>query len=263
MSREPLSKELYDETLPRGYLSGSGLGLYGACPHAFKLRYVDGYDGGGKNLPMAEGIAMHDALEGAAREAKEGRKLEPVAMAALYAKKVSEFDVPGLLPEDIEEVSERGAVFLDEYVKEHLVGEHVVDVELKVEGHFAGTTILGYVDLVEQDSSGKVTIVDYKVTGRKKNKKDLESAVPMALYSALMGVSNVAYHQFVKTKKPYQERVDGRVTARQHDRVENFVGSVADAIRTGNFPLTSPDSWSCRESGCSMWKHCKQGGGDK
>ncbi len=143
--------------LPAGHISVSQVNTYMKCPKAYEFRYIKGVIAPPKAM-MAEGKAMHRALEVGQREHLQSKKLAPLDVlmdAHNDSWKYQRTDVE-IWDEDSPEkvILKRSRIFLSEYHMKVMPYQKPLGVEkrLWISTSKLHIPILGYIDLIVEDT---------------------------------------------------------------------------------------------------------------
>jgi len=251
-----------DKKLPDGgYMSYSRLSMYLSCPKKFEYRYVKKMIAP-TSVNLAEGSAVHSAVEfDNIIKIYHGRQgvLEEIIEAYEYAwnrkkQEVSKSEwVKSEETPDI--VFTRDMALLKAYVggsSNNIVPS--IDPEFKLEVIISGVPFLMFIDCIENER-----IIDYKTVSRKKSKWEIDNDIQLTLYSMAIGISRVAFCQFLKVKVPYVHIEESFRTTKDYAKTEDIVRDVVDAICKGSFPRSNPsESFPCSPQYCGYWDICKK-----
>ena len=143
--------------LPAGHISVSQVNTYMKCPKAYEFRYVKGIIAPPKAM-MAEGKAMHRALEVGQREHLESKTIAPLSVlmdAHNDSWKFQRTDVE-IWDEDSPEkvILRRSKIFLREYHKRFMPYQKPLGVEKRfwLSAGAQNIPVLGYIDLIAEDT---------------------------------------------------------------------------------------------------------------
>lgn len=291
-------------TLPKEYLSVSQINMYLRCGAQYEFRYL-------KNIKSPPGVAMlrgsayHKGMEAYYGDVIAGNsRMEP--------KQVAEYCVVSL-----EELAEESDVKLEGSEKDSavvalqnavepyityvapLMRPVAVESELRYTSS-CGVEILGYIDLerlpteyelkaahaLKKAAGGdydpaeveeEMSIVDYKVSGKKWAPGKLGNDLQFHVYTMARGIPNVEIHNLTVTdKKPkINKQVEADYTApvqdiatnvrmlrhrfdgSEHSHIENTIEGVAKGISAGVFMRCSMDSWVCDSRFCGYYHLCR------
>lgn len=248
--------------LPTGYLSVSQATMYMRCPLQYYWRYVKGVI-----VPpaarMAEGRAVHKALETGHKEQKQSGEAPPLDIF-LDSYRDAWVDAKDTIEdwgdENEKDIMHRDVVLLTEYRMTHVPKMRPVRVESRFWASFgeANIPVVGFVDLINHSEEDKSdTVIDHKVVGRAKSQNDVNSDLQLTVYSHVHATPGVQFTSFVKTRKPKVSIV--RATRMPQDGLwaEKVFDAVARGISAGYFPPCDPASWNCTERWCGFAKLCR------
>lgn len=260
-------------TLPSGHISVSQVSTYMKCPKAYEFRYVKGIIAPPKAM-MAEGKAMHRALEVGQQERLKSKQLTPLDIlfdAHSDSWKYQRTDVE-IWDEDSPEkvILKRSKIFLREYHKRFMPYQKPLGVEkrLWISTSNLHIPILGYIDLIVEDTKPQSRhepvmpqeqVVDYKVTSKSISQGETDSSLQLTTYAHATGLSTVGFDMFVKTKAPQVKTIKSTRSAKQWKWAERIFEEVGKAISAGVFPPGDPASWACTEKWCGYWGRCRGG----
>ena len=265
IAEEPVEDTGEDTSLdlPRGYMSVSQVNLYYQCGWKYYLSYV-------KDMPRtstvatATGKSVHALVENALKDVMQGKGLRPLEQAMDEAATVVSSELSEV--EDLTDPdtgSEKDESHWVDGVRKiyrtwhSLRAPHIVPlaVEKKFEVVLNGVPTVGVIDLID-GKSGK-TVVDLKVTKRKKSLKDAQNSLQLALYSHVEGTSDAGFDNIVKKAVPEFHATRVVFTPKEGKWAATLVRDAADCISAGVFPKTSPDNWWCSERFCDHWSNCR------
>ena len=255
--------------LPSGYLSVSQVGTYSRCPKQYEFRYVKGVISP-PQARMAEGTAIHRALEVGHRERMVGGSTAPlsVLMDAHNDSWKNEKQRVEVWDEESPEVLilKRARVFLSQYHKGYLPHIDPIGVEKRfwalVEDNIP---IVGFIDLIATDSNpllrqqggAEKEVVDYKVTAKTFSKAEVDGNLQLTMYSHATGIPRVRFDMFVKTKTPVVKSLGSIRTSQDWKWAQSVFSNVGRAISKGVFPPTLPTEWVCTKKWCGYWHLCR------
>ena len=247
--------------LPGGYLSNSRIQMYQACPEAFRRTYVDGVRSP-SNPKMAVGKSVHALVERALKGKMLG-SMPSLEQSLDEASEVVANEFVGVEVNPGDSDSPDPAANVDKVrrlFKTWMEVRASSIVPLGVEEEFNvmvnGVPVKGIIDLVD-GAHGKKTVVDLKVTGRKKTERDLRNSLQLSLYSYVKKTPYVGFDSIVNKEVPSVEIVRGAYSPEEMQWPAEVVLSTAKAISAGVFPHAAPDSWKCSKEFCSFWKDCR------
>lgn len=250
-----------DRDLPSGYLSISQLNMFLSCPKQYYFRYVEGMKIP-PGIAMIEGISHHEALE--MDNLNKVSKGKPVGFRTMSEKFEDTFSAKRReIPRSIwlgsedkpDDIIQRGFTLLHKYCTE--TTNYIKPSEMpeqKIELLFGGVPVLGFIDCTERNR-----IVDYKVSGKRKNKSEIENDLQLTIYAFATKKRNVAFCSLIKSTGDIVIDESKRETI-DFERAEIIVSEVADSIKKGCFHSCNPaDSFPCSPKWCGYYRICKGG----
>ncbi len=250
------------------HLSHSSIAAYLACPHGWRLKYIE-------KIPtvatpaLAFGSAFHGAAERYIAERATGNNPDPVSLwtEAWTTAIQQEISWGGEIPEqlsnqglqmlchkDVRAALDNLVPMLDEE------GAPIIErrVELRVPG--VPVPILGFIDTILADGSP----ADLKTAARSwsQDKADLEmqagyylAALQQAGYTQNPDYG-FTYVVFVKTRTPQVQVLKTRRKPADLFWLFWMIRQVWSGIQADVFP-PNPGSWFCSPDGCSYWRRCR------
>lgn len=258
-----------DVMLPAGYLSVSQIGMYSRCPKQYEFRYVKGIVAP-PQARMAEGTAMHKALEAGQRERMVSGTTAPLDVLTdahndawkEQKKRIEMWDEES--PEAL--ILKRARIFLSEYHKRYLPHIDPLGIEKRfwalVDNNIP---VLGFIDLIALDSNPSLKhtsepvneVVDYKVIAKTISKNEIDGNLQLTMYSHATDIPRVRFDMFVKTKTPVVKTLESIRTSRDWKWAQRVFSDVGQAISTGSFPPTLPTEWCCSKKWCGYYDLCR------
>jgi len=124
--------------------------------------------------------------------------------------------------------------------------------------------IIGAFDLVEEDESGTIVIVDWKTSGRAYSADEVDRNFQLTLYQMAAKANGHADREIllrfdclIKTKTPKFEQYYTSRTENDFRRAEKKINEVWRGISNGVFiPNDGSQNWRCRN--CSHKTHCDE-----
>lgn len=249
-----------DIGLPRGYLSASQIEMYLRCPRQYQFRYIEERIAP-PGVALTEGICHHEVME--FNNINKFDKGEDLNDGILKEKFKDEFatkkkHIPKsdwvFSGENVNTINERGDKFIENYLFD--VAPNIQPTKLpesKFEIELGGVPILGFIDL-EQDKS----VVDYKVVKQARTQHEVDNDIQLTLYSFATRKKSVQFCCFTKTKTAAIKNVTSIRGNNDYAYADALIGSVAEGIKSGNFPMCNPNkSFPCSERYCGYYKMCR------
>ena len=244
-------------TLPHGYISKSQTEMFLRCPRQYEYRYIAGL----KEPPgvsLIQGICVHGALD--MNNKHKIKEHEDLPAKLLVEKFTDDFETQCF---DINQWEEPKDVVISEsgkLINEYMIREAPLIQPLKAEEKIEGVAqyedgteikLVAIVDVMEENQIG-----DYKVTGRKKSKPEVDGSLQLGLETFLTGIRNTYLMLLLKKKFETYKQVHC-VTDSQISWTLEVIRSVAKAISAGNFPVCDPCSWACSATYCGYHHRCR------
>ena len=248
--------------IPDGYLSNSRIAVYQSCGEAFRRSYAEGF----RYPPsprMAVGKSVHSLVESSLLYKMANKSLRTLEQALDEASNVTNLEFTDVQASYGDEQSTKAGDWVDRvrklYQTWHLMrAPHIVPLGVEEKFHtvIRGVPVKGVIDLID-GAGGKVTVVDLKITERRKTDHDLKNSLQLALYANIKGVQDVGFDSIINKVIPEVSLVRACYTKEETAWPEEIVESTAKAISAGVFPLASPDHWRCSQKFCSFWTSCR------
>jgi putative RecB family exonuclease len=245
------------------HLSYSQISMYLSCSLRYKFHYVDKIPPAFASASLAFGGAIHEAAAAFYQTRLEGDELRPDQMLDVYRQAWSGKEHVKFFNGD----SENSLV---EKAKQMLTVLHgsfdpsitVLGVEEFFELPLGGLPVFqGYIDLIEQDTKGGVTIVDLKTASKKLSAANAQASLQLTAYS--LGVETLGFDAesltmrldvLMKTKSPEMVRYETKRTEEDRQRFLRLVYSVWNGIQMEVwFPR---EDWHCSQ--CAWSKECAE-----
>jgi ATP-dependent DNA helicase UvrD/PcrA len=216
-------------------LSASGIETYESCPmkylfsNVWKIR-------GGPHASMTFGNVMHTSIKEFIGQLKQGRKISPEDLMAVYDREWSSAGFPDEYQE--EEYRREGRGQLQKFYRamcaappDVLFQEKTFELPLEHE-----IVVTGRMDQVNRLGKGKAEIVDYK-TGKPKDAKNADGSLQLSVYAlAARDVLELEPARLVFYNLTSNEPVSTERDAKSLEKTKQKISEVADQIRAGDFP---------------------------
>jgi putative RecB family exonuclease len=243
------------------HLSYSQINTYLSCSLKYKFHYVDKIPPAFTSASLAFGSAIHEAAAAFYQTRLEGDELRPDQMLDVYrdtwrqAGKVTFFN-----GDNEEKLAKKAEELLTVFHSAYDPSSEVLGVEEFFELPLDGLPPLyGYIDLIEQDTDGAVTIVDLKTASKKLSDSSAHSNLQLTAYA--LGAEALGFDPgeltlrldvLTKTKTPEMVKYETRRTEEDRQRFIRLVYSVWNGIeREVFFPK---EDWHCSQ--CAWSKEC-------
>jgi CRISPR/Cas system-associated exonuclease Cas4 (RecB family) len=290
-----VSDEAFDEppskiSLPKKYLSASQVSMYLKCPRQYKFRYVDDHKRP-PGISAAMGTSGHKACETTHHHIVDHDvPASDEEVTDSFSDKWNEVvsgveEMEGLDPGTLKD---QGIALVRMYnqqiapqVKPQVNEDNVRGVEMRFEVDVAGVPMLGFIDLIDENSPIalspeeaalirttmgpkwvpnevlRTAVSDLKFKGKASPQSEVDGSLQLTLYSLATGIYAVRYDQLIKTKTPKIKRATSMRTKQDHKWLQHIVREVAEAISKGAFPPTDPTSWACNPKWCGYYSQCR------
>jgi putative RecB family exonuclease len=253
------------------HLSASSVGSYLDCGLAFKFSRIDKLPPEFRSDGLELGSVMHQVLADFNEQRMHGSILPVDALQEKFinywtAAAEQREDIVYKEGKDFKKLLEEGQKLISVYYESRPWEDFkVVAVEKAFQFSIEGLAvpIIGVMDLVEEDASGTIVIVDYKTTGRAYSISDVDNSLQLTLY--LMGAKANGFRDreillrfdcLIKTKKAKFEQYYTTRDKALEERAAKKIIEVWKGISKGVF-IPADDSWQCKNCGykgyCDEW----------
>jgi len=263
--------ELY-ELRKQPHLSASSIGDYIDCGLLYRLARIDKLQPEFKADALEFGSVIHLALAEFHKQKMVGNILSAKELQELFSKQWKETaqgrdDIQYAEGKGYETLLLEGKELLAAYYHKCPHGQFTV---LGVEETFSFTPeccpvpVIGAVDLIEEDESGAIIIVDWKTSGRAYSADEVDRNFQLTLYQ-MAARSNgfgdreilLRFDCLIKTKTPKFEQYYTTRTEADFKRAQKKIIEVWRGISNGVFvPNDDSQNWRCKN--CSYKKHCNE-----
>lgn len=253
------------------HLSVSGINDYCECGLLYKFNRIDKLKPESKSAELAFGSSIHTVLAEFYNCLITGRKLTVEHLEEIFETQWR------FLAQDNEEIQYKpgksydsmlleGKSLLKTFIKElQLDQSKIIGVEEPFSFMMEGLSIpiIGVYDLVLEDESGVITIVDHKTSSKSYGNKDVDQNFQMTVYNLAAKNNGFADRQIllrldclIKTKvSKFSQYYTSRSEMDEIKAIKKIL-SVWDGICKGVF-IPNPESWRCASCGyagvCDAW----------
>jgi len=243
------------------HISVTQINMYLRCPASYYYRYVCGIILPPKSA-LTKGRAVHKGQEYNYRQKIESYQdlpLHEVKEVTATAFEAEQDNTEFEQGEEPGRVKDEAVTLAALYHQEIAPKTQPLLVEEKVEVPFAETTLLGFIDLLDN----KGYIHDTKTASKTPSEDSADKSLQLSAYSLahryLMGVpeTGVRLDYLVQTKPPKVVTLEARRTERDIQRFIAIAERVIAAISAEMF-YPNPDNFLCSEKHCGYWKMCHQ-----
>jgi putative RecB family exonuclease len=248
------------------HLSYSQISTYLTCPLRYQFHYVERIPPAFTSAALAFGSSIHEAVAAFYQEHLLGDRLRVDQIVDIYRQTWSGREGENIRffnGDDeaslLEKAKQMMTVFSDQFVPTvQVVGvEEFFEIEL---GDMPPLT--GYLDLIEQDHDGKVSIVDLKTSARKPSTGQVSQNLQLTAYN--VGIEALGFDPedihlrldvLTKTKTPQLVRCQTSRTRQERQRFVKLAQHVWNAIEQDVwFPK---QDWQCSQCAwaepCANW----------
>lgn len=248
---------------PITHLSYSQISTYLTCPLRYKFHYVDLIPPAFTTAALVFGSSLHQAAAAYYDSRLVGDPLRPDQMLDVYrdswlaAEGIKYFN--GDREESLlEKARQLVGVFHENVSPDTLILGVEEFFEFQIEGV---PPFQGYIDLIEQDQNGRVTVADLKTASKKLTDSSVHSNLQLTAYS--LGAEALGFEPdsltmrldvITKTKNPELTRHETTRTQQERDRFVKLVRKVWAAIEHHAF--YPKEDWQCAQ--CAWADHCRK-----
>lgn len=244
-------------SLPRDHISVSQIKMYLHCPAQYYFHYVKGIQVPPKGS-MVLGKAVHKALE-----YYFGHKLflgKPASTKDVLDVFSDYFDkerIGAVWDEEAGAAKDDGAGLIKLYISELAPSITPLAVEHKFEVQIAGTTLLGYIDLITTDG----LIIDHKVSKRTPSENAASEDIQLSAYALgyryLYGSlpQGVQFNYLVRNKVPKLVTRTAIRGEKDLARLIKIIEGVATCISNSVF-YENPEPVKCNSLMCGYLEVC-------
>lgn len=251
------------------HLSASAIGDYLDCSLMYKFGRVDKIVYEVKSDALEFGSAIHKALSDFHQEKMIGNKLPIHDLHQLfenYWKTGAEGkEIQYKEGKNFETLLLEGKELLSTYYQKVPNDNFKV---LALEEPFAfrldnlPVPIIGFIDLIEEDESGTIIIVDFKTSSKAYSIDDVDKSLQLLIYQMAAKANGyrdreilLRFDCLIKTKVPKFEQYYTTRTEMDERRAVKKILKVWEGISKGVF-IPNDGHWKC--NGCSYRKHCEE-----
>lgn len=273
----PYPENFFDDDLPKGVLSPSGINSYLICPKRFYHSYILGIRKP-PGIAAAKGKALHFGAEITHKHTLEhGIPMELEEATDLVAQ---QFDIE---VEDIDEADKNNEEMPVGQVKDRTLYNfkvlHTVALPLmnpiaveKPVAFFVGSVpVRGIIDLIDLQPEERDTdthpdspdtlvrvVADLKTTKKKWTDQQVQFTPQFTLYAIAENTKHVRADLLVDGKKSCKYTAMRAVRSDNEKRIiTEDVEEVASNIKKGIFPRCDPTSWVCITKWCGYYADCR------
>ncbi len=248
---------------PIAQFSYSPLNTYLTCPLRYRFQYVDLVPPAFTSAALVFGAAVHEAVAAYYQSRLEGDEFRPDQMVDVYretwrgAENVKFFNGDGE-----ESLLQKAKQLIEVFHRQINPDVTVVGVEEFFEVRLAKEVppFHGYIDLIEENRDGRVTVADLKTASKKPADSSVHSNLQLTTYS--LGAEALGFDPdqltlrldvLTKTKSPELVRYETTRTEGERVRFVKLVRKVWAAIE--NHTFFPREDWHCAQ--CAWAYHCR------
>jgi RecB family exonuclease len=273
----PYPDNFFDDGLPKGVLSPSGINRYRSCPRQFYYAYIRGIIRP-PGIAAAKGKAIH-----AGAEAVHGHTINtgtPLSKDEAIAFVADEFDreVEDVATEDKENPEVPIGVVKDAtlsnfrvYYKSAVPLIRPVAVEKAVAFKVGSVPVRGIIDLIdrvpgeytlESDPDAPPPLVevvsDLKTTKRKWTDQQVQFEPQLTLYAIAENTEHVRIDLLLDQKSGCKySPLRAERSLHEKSLITEDVEEIARCIKQGAFPRCNPTGWNCTPKWCGYYEDCR------
>jgi putative RecB family exonuclease len=248
---------------PITHLSYSQVSTYLTCPLRYKLHYVDLIPPAFTTAALVFGSSLHEAVAAYYQSRLEGDPIRPDQIVDVYRENWRGAEGIRFFNGDNEDsllakAQQLISVFHGQVDPDVTVLGVEEFFEFQVEGV---PPFHGYIDLIEQDQEGRVTVADLKTASKKLTGGSVHSNLQLTAYSIGAGSLGFDPEQLTlrldvltKTKNPELTRYETTRSQQERDRFVKLVRQVWHSIEHHAF--YPKEDWHCGQ--CAWADHCRE-----
>ena len=252
------------------HLSASAINDYVDCGLQYKFGRIDRLPLEFISDALVYGSVIHKALEEFHREKMLGNVLSTKDLHRMFEKHWRQEaegreDIQYTKGKSFDMLLMEGKELLTTYYEKRPKDDfHVVAIEEPFSFTLPGlpVPIIGVQDLVEEDESGTLIIVDWKTSSKAYSRDEVDKNLQLGIYQMAAKQNGYADREIllrfdclVKTKTPKFEQYYTTRTEIDERRIQKKVLQVWEGISKGLF-IPNDTSWKCK--GCSYKNYCDE-----
>lgn len=273
----PYPDNFFDDGLPKGVVSPSGLNRYRGCPRQFEYAYVLGIKSP-PGIAAAKGKAIHSGAEKVHKHTIDTGTLinfeeAQAHVADQFDKAAEEVPPESLTPEDgpLGLIKDRALNNFGVYFVSAVPLIRPVAVEKPFAVKLGSVPVRGIIDLIDH-APGEYTldsdpdkppplvevVADLKTTKKRWSDQQLAFHVPMTIYAIAEKTELIRVDLLLDQKRGCQYTAL-RSTRSLHEKkiVIEDAEEAAYGIKKGFFPRCDPTSWRCTFKWCGYYDRCR------
>ena len=249
------------------HLSSSGISDYLDCGLLFKFIRIDKIKVEGTSDALELGSCIHKTLAEFYQERMIGHKLPIEDLKGIfetYWKRLEgRDDIDYEEGENFETILQKGKDLLDMYYANLPDDDFkVLAIEEPFSFSIPGLPIpmLGYIDLIEEDSSGTLIVSDWKTTSRAYSSDRIDKSLQLTIYQMAAKANGyrdkdilLRFDCLIKTKIPKFEQYYTTRSEEDERRAVKKILKIWEGISKGIF-IPNDGNWKC--NGCGYKEYC-------
>jgi putative RecB family exonuclease len=252
------------------HLSASSINDFLDCSLMFKFSRIDKIKTESTSDALVLGSCVHQALAKLNESRILGNKLPLEVLQQEFEKQwkgaaEGRSDIEYRDGEDFQSVLQKGKDLLDAYYKSLSADDfQVIAIEepfiLRIPG--LPVPIIGIFDLVEEDESGTIIIVDFKTSSKAYSSDAVDKNLQLTLYHMAIKANGyqdreilLRFDCLIKTKTPKFEQYYTTRSEIDERRAAKKILTVWQAINQKVF-IPNDTSWKC--NGCAFGRYCEE-----
>lgn len=250
---------------PIKHLSYSQISTYLMCGLRYRFQYVDLIPPAFTASSLVFGQAIHEAVGAFYQQHLLGDTLRPDEMVDVYRQAWASRDgaeIRFFNGDNENTLTEKARLMLTVFHESFDPSVQVLGIEEFFEVQLAPEVppFQGYIDMIEQQPDGSITVADLKTCSKKPSASQAHSNLQLTAYSIGAGALGFEPDQLTlrldcltKTKNPELVRHETTRTAEQRERFVKLVRHIWSAIEHHAF--FPREDWQCSQ--CAYAQHCK------
>lgn len=263
--------ETLQELRQKPHLSASSISDYADCGLAYKFSRIDNLERESRPAAMLLGSCIHKVLERFYQSKQKGHDPSIEACLAHFEELWLETlkdqeDIQFKPDETAETMLDLGLILLALYCHEipedgfKVLGTEI-PFSLRVES--VDVPVIGVMDLILEDDSGTVIIVDHKTISRSYSQTEIDQSLQLTLYHMAAKQNGfedreilLRFDCMIKTKTPKFKQFYTSRTEEDIRKTQTRIKQTWNAIQHEVFVPAMPTNWKC--SCCAFQDACGQ-----
>lgn len=258
-----------NELRKQPHLSASSINDFLDCSLMFKFSRIDKIKTESTSDALVLGSCIHKALAEFHQERMIGNKLSLEMLQQEFEKQWKEAaegrsDIEYKDGDDFQSVLQTGFSLLGVYYEKLADDFQVIAIEEPFSFRIPGLPVplIGIFDLVEEDESGTIIIVDFKTSSKAYSSDAVDKNLQLTLYHMAIKANGyqdreilLRFDCLIKTKTPKFEQYYTTRSEKDERRAAKKIIKVWEGISKGVF-IPNDTSWKC--NGCAYGEYCEE-----